>query len=171
MIKTVFGFDPGLKSAIGVISVSGNNQYLYADDIPVDNGKIDGMKLASIIAFQVECVLRFHTATRPIGIDCIIENVHTMPSQGISSSGKFMEAYGTIQGVLNGMGMEFSRVTPQKWKKLYWDKSTKGDKYASLEKARELFPEIEHLLKRKKDHNRAEALLLAHYGLKMGGGE
>ena len=56
--------------------------------------------------------------------------------------------------------MTVHAVPPRVWQRWYGIKA-KGD---ALDKARALYPLAESHLARKKDHNRADALLLAHFG-------
>lgn len=94
----------------------------------------------------------------------IIEKVSAMPKQGLSSTFKFGVNFGTWIGRLEALGIPFDYVTPRKWKKLIFDSMPKGDtKEMSRDRARRIFPQMADKLKRKKDHNRAEALLLAEF--------
>lgn len=65
-------------------------------------------------------------------------------------------------GQLVEMFPNFKPVYPQVWKRHF--NLLKKDKDHSRLLAIELFPELENKLSRKKDHNRAEALLIARYG-------
>lgn len=96
----------------------------------------------------------------PKGDDfCItIEQVGVMPGQGISSTGRFMRAAGAIETVGLLMAKKVIFVRPQAWKKAM---AVTADKETSLNLARQLFPAASLL--RKKDHGRAEALLIAEY--------
>ena len=88
-----------------------------------------------------------------------IEQVFGMSGQGITSTSKFMRAVGAIEAVCELTRYPVHFVSPQKWKKHFG--LIKCDKNASLDIARKLYPEAP--LSRKKDHNKAEALLLARY--------
>jgi hypothetical protein len=92
-----------------------------------------------------------------------VEKVHLMKGQGISSGGKFMKATGRVIGWIEALGIPYEEITPQKWQKIVFDSGTRtGDNKAdSLAMARKLFPSMIDRLKRKRDHNRAEALLIA----------
>lgn len=69
------------------------------------------------------------------------------------------------QGLATAAHWKVILVKPAVWKKALG--LNKKDKDASIKKAIELFPEMESKLARKKDHDRAEALLLAYYGKKL----
>jgi len=95
----------------------------------------------------------------------ILESVHSMPAQGVSSSFTFGEGYGKLQMALLAMKIPFTKVSPQKWQKEMGCMS-KGDKNVTKARAQELFsdwtkgspPAI------KITHATADALLLADYG-------
>lgn len=99
-----------------------------------------------------------------------VEKAHSMPKQGVSTTFKFGMAYGIVQGWLQAHSIPYEFITPGKWWKIVADSAPKGSdkKAAALELARRLFPELaaSHL-SRKKDHNRAEALLIAEVCRRM----
>ena len=71
-------------------------------------------------------------------------------------------------GVCAALGLPCEDVTPVRWKKTLMDGMAK-EKEASVAKALQLWPQVGHLLKRRKDHNRADAMLLAEYGRRTRG--
>jgi Holliday junction resolvasome RuvABC endonuclease subunit len=91
-------------------------------------------------------------------LEIIIEAVHSMPGQGVSSSFKFGMAYGAAISIVERFNCTWHMVTPQRWKKAL---QLDSDKQKSLDLARQLWPNAPLL--RKKDNGRAEALLLAEY--------
>ena len=91
-------------------------------------------------------------------IQGVIEFVHSMPGQGVSSSFKFGMAYGAAIAIMERINCPWHMVTPHKWKK---DMGLTSDKNESLTMARELWPNAP--LTRKKDNGRAEALLMAEW--------
>jgi crossover junction endodeoxyribonuclease RuvC len=98
----------------------------------------------------------------------VLEKVSAMPKQGVSSTFKFGTNYGQWIGRLESLGISFDFVTPQKWKKAMFDSMVKGDlKEMALDRARRLLPNMADRLKRKKDHGRAEALLMALYAMRV----
>ena len=95
---------------------------------------------------------------------CVLEHVHAMPKQGVSSTFNFGMNFGFIQGVLKAYEIPYELVTPQKWKKEF---SCTSDKNTSIDVCKRLFPTVN--LKKtercKKDHDgMAEELLIAEYG-------
>lgn len=99
----------------------------------------------------------------------VIESVGAMPKQGLSSTFRFGEGYGLVQGILAGLGVTRTiKATPQVWKA---SMGVTANKDTSLTLAKNLFPTNAHLFARKKDHGRAEALLLAVFGARSLGWE
>ena len=90
--------------------------------------------------------------------EVVIEAVHAQPKQGVSSTFKFGKAYGQLVGMAQLMNTRYHFVSPQRWKR---DLGITSNKEDGLKLARELFPDAP--LTRKKDHNRAEALLIAYW--------
>jgi crossover junction endodeoxyribonuclease RuvC len=92
----------------------------------------------------------------------VVEDVHSMPTQGVSSMFAFGFASGLIEGVAVALGKKVLKVSPQVWKKAY--RLTASDhKAASRHVAANLVPHLADLFKRAKDHNRAEAFLIAYW--------
>ena len=85
-----------------------------------------------------------------------IENVHSMPRQGVASSFKFGRSYGFLRGLLIAYGIPFTEVTPAVWQRAM-KCLTHGDKNISKARAQQLFPQI------KVTHAVADALLIATY--------
>ncbi len=92
-----------------------------------------------------------------------LEKVHAMPGNGVSSMFSFGENFGFWQGVLTTLKLPHTLVSPQTWKRVMMMDMGK-EKEASVTRAIQLFPATAPFLQRKKDHNRADALLLAAYG-------
>lgn len=140
------GLDPGSSSgAFGIID--GNGKYVNCGDIPTVDGRVDAAGLFALIKYPYPA--------RPTYI--AVENVHTMPGQGISSSGKFMRAAGSIEATAQLLSTHMVLVTPQKWKKHF--KLIGTEKKDSLVLARKIWPDAP--LNLVKHHGRADALLMA----------
>jgi Holliday junction resolvasome RuvABC endonuclease subunit len=141
------GLDPGAVSGAWA-AINHNRDFVACGDILSVNGRIDARDLFHKIN---SCVSTFDSAS------IVVESVHTMPKQGIASSGKFMRAAGAIEATAALTRYPTMLVTPQAWKKHHG--LIGSEKTASLELARSMFPEAS--LKRQKDHGRADALLMA----------
>lgn len=107
----------------------------------------------------------------------VLEQVGPMPGQGLSSSCRFMCAYGMIQGVLATHRCTVILVPPSVWKKkvlpaaAFAEKVDKGkrkdeQKEAACQFVRDRYPNVQLVKKGCKvaDHNIAEACCLAYYG-------
>lgn len=146
------GIDPGLLSGAWA-AIDHNNEFIGCGDIPHKDGRVQPRMLK--IALQ-EVI-----AKGKDGCEIVIEQVGCMPGQGIASTSKFMRATGCIEAVANLLLYPMQFVTPQAWKKHHDLIGTK--KAASLNMAREVWPTAPLTLA--KHHGRADALLMALYGL------
>jgi crossover junction endodeoxyribonuclease RuvC len=142
------GIDPGLRSG-AIAAIDHNGKFIAAEDIVAIGDKIDVRKLKELILSMVQP-----------GDDYAIclEQVGVMPRQGLVSSGRFMRAFGSIGAVAELTADRVYYVIPQVWKKAM---AVTSDKNESLAAARIAFPQAKLLLK--KDHGKAEALLIAEY--------
>jgi crossover junction endodeoxyribonuclease RuvC len=142
----VVAFDPGICGGYGFLfRVAGA---ISAFDIPTVDGNLDAATLSAHVA-QMRPDL------------AIIERVGSMPGQGVSSTFRFGCAYGMVQGIVAAQKIPVHFVSPAKWKKHF---GLPADKEASRARALQLWPNRTDLFGRKRDHNRAEAALLALYG-------
>ena len=93
----------------------------------------------------------------------VIEAVHAMPKQGVSSTFKFGKGFGNLRMALIAADVPFEDATPQKWMKaLSIPKRAKTDttrewKNKLKAKAQELFQQIDVTL------GTSDALLIAFY--------
>tara|TARA_Y100000590_G_scaffold469923_1_gene660716 strand:- start:2418 stop:2918 length:501 start_codon:yes stop_codon:yes gene_type:complete len=91
----------------------------------------------------------------------VVEQVSAMPGQGVTSMFNFGQSFGVIKGICSAMQLPIHFVRPAKWKKYY--NLIKTEKDASRTKAIEIFPYISSKLSRKKDCNKADAILIASF--------
>jgi hypothetical protein len=109
----------------------------------------------------------------------VVEQVGAMPEQGIASTYLFASCWGMIRGVLCGLGIPYTLVTPQTWKKALFTDAERGthiedrakrkvhQKAAASAWVGQHYPGINlyHGARTTRDHNAAEAVMLAHYGI------
>ena len=95
---------------------------------------------------------------------CILEKVSAMPDQGVVSMFNFGMGFGLWRGMLSALQIPYSLVHPATWKAKIM-KDMPKEKDAARLRAIQLYPQVAAELSRKKDIGRADALLLAHYGL------
>ena len=91
----------------------------------------------------------------------VVEHVNAMPGQGVTSMFNFGQSFGVIKGICSALNLPIHFVRPTKWKKHF--NLIKTNKEASRTKVIEIYPEISSKLSRKKDSNKADAILIARY--------
>ncbi len=157
MINWVVGIDPGASGSIVAVGDGGRFWRIATLDEDVHH------VVDSVNAFM-------HAASALDYNICkvVIESVHAMPKQGVTSMFNFGVSVGRCQvfaEMLGGNGLNGTKifvVTPQKWRKalgLPMGKQTRTQrKNDSKELAKKLFPEV------KITHRNADAFLIAEYG-------
>ena len=155
----VIGVDPGLTGAITFLDSRGSMVVRDIPTVEVDGGglvkrKIDGLALARLV--RENC---------PAAEDALVvcEAVRAMPGNAIQTQGSLMRSLGAIEAVFEVLRFPVLMIQPQVWKRHF---NLKADKGESLRVARTLYPHCRDIT-RAKDHNRAESLLIAHYGQKV----
>ena len=91
----------------------------------------------------------------------VVEHVTAMPGQGVTSMFNFGQSFGVIKGICAALKLPIHFVRPTKWKKHF--NLIKTNKDASRTKVIEIYPNISNKLSRKKDSNKADAILIARY--------
>jgi crossover junction endodeoxyribonuclease RuvC len=94
-------------------------------------------------------------------IKVIIEQVSAMPGQGVTSMFNFGQSFGILKGICSAMQLPMYFVRPAKWKKYF--NLINSEKDASRTKAIEIFPYFSSHLSKKKDSNKADAILIASF--------
>jgi crossover junction endodeoxyribonuclease RuvC len=156
MPNLVIGIDPGISGALALHSTDG---LMAVTDIPtVAKGKGAGRVKNEVNPAALVSLLR-EWATYRDEVLVVVERVSSMPGQGVASMMSLGDTVGCIRGVIAARGYAIEWVTPQRWKKHF---GLPADKEFARAKAIQLYPEAK--LDRKKDHNRAEAILIARYG-------
>lgn len=163
----ILGIDPGLTGAIAMLD--GDDAAVF--DMPTieANGRtfIDREKLADLIGLDV-----LADFTEPQDATAFIEKAQASPSMGTVSAFSYGAGYGLVMGILAHLRVPTREIHPAVWKKALGLESPsrlklgrrKQDKGKSLERARELYPQLAEHLALKKHHGRAEAVLIAHFG-------
>lgn len=160
-MKLTIGLDPGITGAIAYVCDGTAGRHIYLHDMPTvpkTSGKghqIDAHALAHIVK-------RYGMPDM-----ACIEAVNAMPGQGVTSVFSFGKSAGIIEGVLGTLGIPYTFTSPQRWKKHFG--LTGKDKDAARALCIREHPELQEQLARKKDCGRADALLIALYGLKQHG--
>ena len=94
-------------------------------------------------------------------VKVVIEQVSAMPGQGVTSMFNFGQSFGILKGICSAMQLPMYFVRPAKWKKYF--NLINSEKDASRTRAIEIFPYFSSQLSRKKDSNKADAILIASF--------
>ena len=94
-------------------------------------------------------------------IRVVIEQVSAMPGQGVTSMFNFGQSFGILKGICSAMQLPMFFVRPAKWKKYF--NLINSEKDASRTRAIEIFPYFSTQLSKKKDSNKADAILIASF--------
>lgn len=151
----IAGIDPGLSGAVALLNPITREVVIH--DMPLIASK------AGRSETDIHNLARLLIPTGGLNI-AVLEQVHAMPKQGVTSTFRFGQNYGACQMAISGHGYDVHNVTPQAWKKHF---RLGSDGNASRGLAIQRFPALADQLKRVKDHNRAEAVLIALYGLEI----
>ena len=147
MSGPILGIDPGVSGAVAFLYPNISRVSVY--DVPTAGGEIDAANLAVLIKQYKPAM-------------AVIERVHAFKGQGVVSMFNFGRSYGDVRGVIGALAIPLHYVSPQKWKKHF---GLSSDKDQSRMLAIRMFPACAENLKLKKHDGRAEACLLARYGL------
>ncbi len=151
----IIGIDPGISGAISIVE---NKKILEVYDTPT---MIDGKKnKRQINSAQLTNIIK-ERLNEGKEVVVVVEHVNAMPGQGVTSMFNFGQSFGVIKGICAALSLPIYFVRPTKWKKHF--NLIKTNKDASRTKVIEVYPEISDKLKRKKDSNRADAILIALY--------
>ncbi len=151
----IFGVDPGVSGAISVLE---NKKIIEVYEMPtmIDGKKnkkqVNGSQVANIIKERLN---------DDNEIIVVVEHVNAMPGQGVTSMFNFGQSFGVIKGICSALSLPIYFVRPSKWKRHF--NLIKTNKDASRTKVIEVYPEISSKLYRKKDSNKADAILIARY--------
>ena len=94
-------------------------------------------------------------------IKVVIEHVTAMPGQGVTSMFNFGQSFGILKGICSAMQLSVYFVRPAKWKRYF--NLINSEKDASRTRAIEIFPYYSSHLSKKKDSNKADAILIASF--------
>jgi len=151
----IFGIDPGVSGAISVLE---NKKVLEVFEMPT---MIDGKKnKKQVNGSQVTNIFKERLNNHK-DIIVVVEHVNAMPGQGVTSMFNFGQSFGAIKGICAALNLPIYFVRPAKWKKYF--NLIKTNKDASRTKVIQVYPEISAQLSRKKDSNKADAILIARY--------
>ena len=153
----IIGIDPGISGAICFFE---EGQVKEIIDMPTmaegkkNKRQINGQQIYNEIYSRIDKISKKN-------ITVVIEQVSAMPGQGVTSMFNFGQSFGVLKGICSAMQLSMRFVRPTKWKKYYG--LIKAEKDASRTKVIEIFPYISSQLSKKKDSNKADAILIASF--------
>ena len=153
----IIGIDPGISGSICFFE---DGKILDVVEMPtMTEGKknkrqVNGSQIYNEISKRINLIEKKD-------IKVIIEQVSAMPGQGVTSMFNFGQSFGILKGMCSAMQLPMYFVRPAKWKKYFSLINTEKD--ASRTKAIEIFPYFSSNLSKKKDSNKADAILIASY--------
>ena len=151
----IIGIDPGLSGGIAILD---DLKFYDIFDMPImSEGKKNKNQLNSA---QLVNILNKHVLKKE-NTFVIVEQVSAMPGQGVTSMFNFGQTFGSIKGICAALGLPIFYVRPAKWKKHF--ELINSSKDASRTKVIEMYPSISSRLTKKKDVNKADAILIARY--------
>lgn len=145
------GIDPGLRGAIAVLDE--NLKLITVFDMPVmrlskSKNQVNAAELSKLIKDFSKNPVTAH-----------LEEVHSMPGQGVSGVFSFGTSYGIVQGILAALGIPVVLVSPVRWKTRAGLRGKEKDMCRTL--MQRLYPDAE--LNLKKHIGRADAIAIARF--------
>ncbi|EMH80418.1 MAG: crossover junction endodeoxyribonuclease [Pelagibacteraceae bacterium] len=153
----VFGIDPGVS---GALSIYENKKLKEVIDMPTMSEGKKNKKQINAAQLSLEIKQRINGSSETA---VVIEHVTAMPGQGVTSMFNFGQSFGVIKGICSALTLPIYFVRPVKWKKHF--NLIGSSKDASRTKAIELFPSFSNDMAKKKDANKADAILIGRYFL------
>tara|TARA_B100001996_G_scaffold156902_1_gene119536 strand:- start:36 stop:530 length:495 start_codon:yes stop_codon:yes gene_type:complete len=153
----IIGIDPGISGAICFFE---NGEVKEVIEMPtMADGKKNKRQINGSQTYN-EILQRIKNISKK-DILVVIEQVSAMPGQGVTSMFNFGQSFGVLKGICSAMQLSTFFVRPAKWKKYF--NLIKSEKDASRTKVIEIFPYISSNLSKKKDSNKADAILIASF--------
>ena len=153
----IIGIDPGISGSICFFE---DGKILEVVEMPtMTEGKknkrqVNGSQIYNEILKRINKSDKQNTRV-------VIEQVSAMPGQGVTSMFNFGQSFGILKGICSAMQLPMYFVRPAKWKKYFG--LINSEKDASRTRAIEMFPYYSSQLSKKKDINKADAILIASF--------
>ena len=153
----VIGIDPGISGSICFFE---DGKILEVFEMPtMTDGKKNKRQVNGSQIYN-EILQRIKNKDKQ-NIRVVIEQVSAMPGQGVTSMFNFGQSFGILKGICSAMQLPMYFVRPTKWKKYFG--LINSEKDASRTKVIEMFPYFSSNLSKKKDSNKANAILIAYF--------
>ena len=153
----IIGIDPGITGSICFFQDGKIIDVIDMPNMPVgkkNKKQVNGAQIFFEISKRTKSIEKEN-------IKVIIEQVSAMPGQGVTSMFNFGQSFGILKGICSAMQLPMYFVRPAKWKKYF--NLINSQKDASRTKAIEIFPYFSSKLSKKKDSNKADAILIASF--------
>ena len=153
----IIGIDPGISGSICFFE---NGKIIDVVEMPtmIDGKKnkrqVNGAQIFNEISKRISKIEK-------VNLKVVIEQVSAMPGQGVTSMFNFGQSFGILKGICSAMQLPMYFVRPAKWKKYFG--LINSEKDASRTRAIEIFPYFSSHLSKKKDSNKADAILIASF--------
>ena len=153
----IIGIDPGISGSICFFQ---DGKIIDVVEMPTmiegkkNKKQVNGSQIVNEISEKIK-----ELDKREIKV--VIEQVSAMPGQGVTSMFNFGQSFGILKGICSSMQLPMYFVRPAKWKKYF--NLINSEKDASRTRAIEIFPYFSNQLSRKKDSNKADAILIASF--------
>ena len=153
----IIGIDPGISGSICFFE---DGKILDVIEMPtMTEGKKNKRQVNGSQIYNE--ILKKTVGFNKENIRVVIEQVSAMPGQGVTSMFNFGQSFGMLKGICSAMQLPMYFVRPAKWKKHY--NLINSQKDASRTRAIEIFPYFSSQLSKKKDSNKADAILIASF--------
>ena len=155
----IIGIDPGISGSICFFQ---DGKIIDVVEMPTmaegkkNKKQVNGSQIFNEISVRIKKLDK-----NDMKIKVVIEQVSAMPGQGVTSMFNFGQSFGILKGICSAMQLPMYFVRPAKWKKYF--NLINSEKDASRTKAIEIFPYFSAHLSRKKDSNKADAILIASF--------
>ena len=153
----IIGIDPGISGSICFFK---DGKILDVIEMPTMTDGKKNKRQANGSQIYNE-ILKIIKKVEKQEIRVVIEKVSAMPGQGVTSMFNFGQSFGILKGICSAMQLPMYFVRPAKWKKYFG--LINSEKDASRTRAIEIFPYFSSQLSKKKDLNKADAILIASY--------
>ena len=153
----IIGIDPGIAGSICFFQDGKIVDVIEMPNMPEgkkNKKQVNGAKLFHEISLRIKDIKKEN-------IKVVIEQVSAMPGQGVTSMFNFGQSFGILKGLCSAMQLPMYFVRPAKWKKYF--NLINSEKDASRTKAIEIFPYFSSKLSKKKESNKADAILIASF--------
>ena len=153
----IIGIDPGISGSICFLE---DGRILDVLEMPTmaegkkNKKQVNGSQIYNEILNKINKIQKQD-------VRVVIEQVSAMPGQGVTSMFNFGQSFGILKGICSAMQLPMYFVRPAKWKKYF--SLINSEKDASRKRAIEMFPYFSYQIKKKKDSNKADAILIASF--------